>query len=416
MQQTKLLFRTIITVLALSASSLGFAQGDFWQKTNGPGGSIQDLAVSNSGTIFAGKGGSQGGLYRSTDNGENWSGVILQGIILHVTASDNSGTIFAGPAGAGLFRSTDNGDNWTQTSIDTPLTVRAFGFVSSGDLFSGAYSNLGNPDDGLYRSSDNGENWSRISTHKVDALAVNNNGDIFAGTGGPGMFRSSDNGDNWTEINTGLTNTNIADLVINSTDDIFAATTGGIFRSTDNGDNWIIVYTNLSNPVNSLAMNSDNDIFAGLNGGPRILRSSDNGDNWSEISTGLSGSTVDALTINSNDIIFAGNGNGVFRSIEPTTSVEQIATTIPTSFSLEQNYPNPFNPSTTIQFAVASQAKVRVIVFDVSGREVATLVDERLPPGVYKVIFEGSDLANGVYFYRLDAGEFSQTKKLTLLK
>lgn len=88
----------------------------------------------------------------------------------------------------------------------------------------------------------------------------------------------------------------------------------------------------------------------------------------------------------------------------------------PGQFALEQNYPNPFNPSTTIQFAIPIQSDVSVKVFDIFGREVATLVDETLAAGKYKVHFERNSLPNGTYFYRLVTDQFSQTKKLILLK
>ena len=76
----------------------------------------------------------------------------------------------------------------------------------------------------------------------IQSLAINSNGDIFAGIVFGGMFRSTDNGDNWTAINTGLTNTRVhGALAINSNGDIFAGTIGGVFRSTDNGDNWTAI-------------------------------------------------------------------------------------------------------------------------------------------------------------------------------
>ncbi|MFQ5639491.1 MAG: T9SS type A sorting domain-containing protein [bacterium] len=89
---------------------------------------------------------------------------------------------------------------------------------------------------------------------------------------------------------------------------------------------------------------------------------------------------------------------------------------IPEFFVLRQNYPNPFNPSTTIEFALAKRSAVQLKVFDIVGREVATLVDEAMTPGRYKVAFEPIDLSSGVYFYRITAGEFMQTKRLLLLK
>lgn len=89
---------------------------------------------------------------------------------------------------------------------------------------------------------------------------------------------------------------------------------------------------------------------------------------------------------------------------------------MPLTYRLYQNYPNPFNPSTTIQFDIPKQSKVTLKIIDMLGREVATLVDENLQPGEHKVIFDTGKLPSGVYFYRLQAEEFTATKKLMLLK
>ena len=89
---------------------------------------------------------------------------------------------------------------------------------------------------------------------------------------------------------------------------------------------------------------------------------------------------------------------------------------LPVQFGLSQNYPNPFNPSTVIQYSIASQSNVVLKVYDVLGKEVVTLVNETKQPGSYSAVFNASMLANGVYFYKLDAGQFSDVKRLTLLK
>jgi hypothetical protein len=83
---------------------------------------------------------------------------------------------------------------------------------------------------------------------------------------------------------------------------------------------------------------------------------------------------------------------------------------------LLQNYPNPFNPSTTIKYELPKSAEVRLSVFDLLGREVSVLVNERKDAGVHEIKFDGSNLASGVYFYRLKAGDFTQSKRLLLLK
>jgi hypothetical protein len=98
------------------------------------------------------------------------------------------------------------------------------------------------------------------------------------------------------------------------------------------------------------------------------------------------------------------------------TSVEPVTSELPHEFSLEQNYPNPFNPSTNIKYQIPNTNRVMLNVFDVLGREVATLVNEVKQPGMYSVQWDASRQASGVYFYRLDAGGFTNVKKLVLLK
>jgi hypothetical protein len=96
--------------------------------------------------------------------------------------------------------------------------------------------------------------------------------------------------------------------------------------------------------------------------------------------------------------------------------VQMINTKVPDKFELYQNYPNPFNPATSIKFSVQKASDVRMSVFNVLGQEVAVLVNETLQPGAYKVVFNASALASGVYFYKVTAGSFSETKKMVLIK
>lgn len=91
-------------------------------------------------------------------------------------------------------------------------------------------------------------------------------------------------------------------------------------------------------------------------------------------------------------------------------------TGIPASFSLSQNYPNPFNPSTTISFNLPERSQVQLKIFDIFGREVNTLVNEEKPAGYYNISFDASSLSSGTYLYRLSAGKFIQTKRMTLVK
>ena len=102
-------------------------------------------------------------------------------------------------------------------------------------------------------------------------------------------------------------------------------------------------------------------------------------------------------------------------SVTPATGITPISN-IPDKFSLSQNYPNPFNPATTINFSIPKSGLVTLKVFDVLGQEVATLVNDPKVAGTYSVNFDGSTLTSGVYFYRIEAGDYIDVKKMVLLK
>ncbi|HMR41871.1 MAG TPA: T9SS type A sorting domain-containing protein [Ignavibacteria bacterium] len=105
------------------------------------------------------------------------------------------------------------------------------------------------------------------------------------------------------------------------------------------------------------------------------------------------------------------NGNFEYFSLNNEVNIG-----VPTNFDLSQNYPNPFNPSTKINYALPVDGKVSIKIFDMSGKEVMTLVNETKTAGYYSVSFNGSNLSSGIYFYSINAGSFVSTKKMTLIK
>ncbi len=113
--------------------------------------------------------------------------------------------------------------------------------------------------------------------------------------------------------------------------------------------------------------------------------------------------------------------NIVYGDTSGLTGLLNINSDIPNSFSLSQNYPNPFNPQTKIKFAVPPTVKgqtsnVELIIYDLLGREVATLVNDELKPGKYEADWDGSNYSSGVYFYKLISNEFTETRKMVLMK
>ena len=108
--------------------------------------------------------------------------------------------------------------------------------------------------------------------------------------------------------------------------------------------------------------------------------------------------------------------NGVKYGDTNTVGISLISNTVPDKFGLFQNYPNPFNPTTSIKYQVESIKFIKLVVYDILGKEAATLVNETQSPGVYEVTFDGSQYSSGVYFYKLVAGDFSEVKKMLLIK
>lgn len=99
-----------------------------------------------------------------------------------------------------------------------------------------------------------------------------------------------------------------------------------------------------------------------------------------------------------------------------SVGIQNISTEMPSSYSLSQNYPNPFNNTSNLKFEIVNLGNVKLVIYDVRGREIQTLVNESLQPGTYETTFDGSNLTSGVYFYQLISGSYTETKKLLLLK
>ena len=98
------------------------------------------------------------------------------------------------------------------------------------------------------------------------------------------------------------------------------------------------------------------------------------------------------------------------------SAVINLSDVVPDKFSLKQNYPNPFNPETKINFQLASSGNVKLTVYDLSGKMVTSLVDQRLSPGTYSVSFNGAGLSSGMYFYKLETDLYSEIKRMMLVK
>lgn len=363
-----------------------------------------------------------GGVYTSSDNGEKWvevnNGIDERGINSIYVLGDK---VFVGSEKGNLFFTSNNGLNWTKLENTTkkgPATSLA---INGQNFYVG--SGAGE----ICISNNNGASWrttgNLFGPSTITCLATK--GDtIFAGTDGYGIYLSPDNGISWQSTRKGLTNLYVYSIALNNNSIFAGSYGGGVFKTIDGGANWVSVKNGLPlyKNINSLLF-KNNNLFAVCSSSPsdtsisNVCLSTDNGLNWQTVNEGMKSKYIYTITA-SDKYIFAGTSDGIWRRplSEIITNVNHKQT--PIDFSLSQNFPNPFNPETTISYSIPKSEHVTLKVFDVLGREVATLVDEFKNAGTYssKLNTQNYKMVSGVYFYRLKSNNYSETKKLILLQ
>ncbi len=275
----------------------------------------------------------------------------------------------------------------------------------------------------VFLSANNAASWSAANTgitnNSILSLA-SGAAAIFAGTG-DGVFISTNNGTSWTAASQGLTNKHINALLVNG-NTVFAGTSGGgAFVSGNNGTSWSLADTaSLKDFYVNAFFAAGSNVYAGNGAG--VFVTSNNGASWTSKTAGLTSlSSADVFGFAlKGTTLYAGTGiAGVFKmSVAPPAppTFAPAPGVLPMAYELRQNYPNPFNPSTVINYSIASASNVTLKVYDLLGREVAVLVNQQMAPGTYTAVFNASRLSSGVYFYRLDAGSFTDVKKLSVAK
>jgi Secretion system C-terminal sorting domain len=310
----------------------------------------------------------------------------------------------------GVYRSTNNGLNFALVGLNNKPV-----FDLAGDsqqlvaiaLEMGMFK--------VFRSTNGGTNWVNIMGNLnlgVTNLALNGN-KIYAGD--QGLHVTTNYGTNWNSLFMG---DNVESILANDSLIILGTYSKGIYRSTDNGQSWLRTL-NLDKRIYCVCQYGQN-IFAG--GDTGFYVSTDLGSTFTDRTELLGNARISSIVIH-NNYIFVSNSNYLStnisawrRPLSQIIGINQLSHEIPAAFSLLQNFPNPFNPVTKIRFDVPKTSSVVIKVFDILGKEIAVLVNEQLTSGTFETEWDAASCASGLYFYRMTAGDFIQTKKMALIR
>ncbi len=284
----------------------------------------------------------------------------------------------------GIYKSTDSGYNWIRLKppeLSGPNSESIFFLNEMTGYIGGDYSLFG-----FTETTNGGLNWRSLNLNASLSdicFAFSIGFAVGSGNNGGLILKTSDNGGSWTAVAFSPAAGYLVGVTISSNSIIYTVDYNGILvKSTNGGTNWNVYNSNLHFITNICFVNE---------------------------STGF--------LINGEGKIFKTTTGGVPIGIKP------ISNDIPLLYSLHQNYPNPFNPLTIIKFDVPYSSHsfregsgVRLVIYDVLGKEVDVRVNEELKPGSYQVQWDATGFSSGVYYYKLISGDYSQTRKMVLIK
>jgi photosystem II stability/assembly factor-like uncharacterized protein len=335
-------------------------------------------------------------------------------------------------SGSHVLKTTNGGSSWIQSlTLDTNINFYSIFFVDSLKGFVGGDAAF------ILKTTNAGENWikcavdsNRFNFFPVMKIIFRSPQIGLAGGGyqetGGCIWRSSDFGNTWAIRDTSVER--IWDLDYRDSLSIMGPGSefevGGPFivRSTDGGITWnfkyVIGYWGLAN---ALSYRTPDNIWMSLGNAEKWAVSNDNGFSWDLIQVADS-QVINDIQFISDRFGWAVGTNGlIYKYNSSEIGIKKFDQHFPKQFFLSQNYPNPFNPTTKIRFSIPPSKWVRgmdvkLIIYDVLGKEVATLVNQQLKPGTYEVVWNASNYPSGVYFYKYITESFTESKRMVLVK
>jgi photosystem II stability/assembly factor-like uncharacterized protein len=420
--QSSIVFSQSGWFLSLHADTIGFMRS-------------MKFIDSNTGLIVGGYIG-KNVILKTTNGGINWlrQEIEYTGLPLSDIAFINKDTIFV-CGGSSFFKTTNGGANWTSTNLSNyfsgPLIRLSFPSRDTGYILiesGGTFSDV-------IKTTNGGISW--ISTHAFPTpIATNytidfiNNLTGFVGRSTNNfrsLWRTTNGGSNWYAI-TSVPQYSYPTFGIKFIDEFYGMISAiGTLKTSNGGVDWYLMGPRF-NDISLL----DREICyytggTGLNN--NIYKTTNGGDDWITLQMPSFMQNYEGFYAS---IYFTHPDTGfvsyIINSTNPASliilktttggvvGVNTISFSVPEKYYLYQNYPNPFNPSTTIKFDLVKASNVELSVFDITGKFIGNLVNEKLNAGSYEYSWNAEELPSGVYFYRLTAEDFSSVKRMILLK
>ena len=364
-------------------------------------------------------------LLRTTNSGINWNIIADTGI--YCTSFINSNTGWAGGRSNNCINKTTNGGvNWSVQYSQINSSCQKIHFSDINKGWAILYIGQVNPSCIIARTTNGGENWitnnyiGSNSNLPKDFFFINNQTGWVVGTGNsinnlPAIISKTTNGGiNWISqsiinVYTGLYSVN---FINNNTGWITGD--GIVLKTTNSGNNWMVMVTSSVYGYSIKFFDENTGYIAASNG---LFKSTNGGINWIFSNYNQSVLIMSSYFLNPNTGWIAGYNGVILKTTNGgNVFVKNISKEIPAGYSLSQNYPNPFNPVTKIRYELPRAGVVKLAVYDVMGREVEMLVNERQAAGSYEAVWDGTRFASGVYFYTIKTDKFSMTKRMVLIK
>lgn len=440
--------------------------GQNWIQVNATANDLNAIVFTDANTGVAV--GDNGTIIRTTNGGTNWSAVTSGTTEQFRKVSKGSGGFVFASGDNGLVAvSNDNGASWQLKNSGTTTRFRSIDGVGSSKIWASG-------DDGLIRySSDGGTTWttqsSGMTNNDIHDIQFINDNIGFAGGSSSNFIFTSDGGQTWTLRNSGIF-FGINGIYFQDENIGWGVSiVGTIFFTLDGGVSWIsqpcgspftlkeayfihqgrgwtvgesgtiVMYDNPAIPVELTSFNASvagNDVTLNWSTASEInnhgfeiernygnLQTTTSNTGWVVIGFSDGAGNTTEMQLYSFTDKSVSTGKYLYRlkqvDLDGTfkySNTVEVDVNLPGTFELSQNYPNPFNPSTKISYHLPSGSDVTLKVYDIIGNEVATLVEGFKDAGSHSIEFNADNLGSGIYFYKLTAFDFVQTKKMILIK